>query len=227
MPTLKTFEVTTDELRRDDVILRAENRNAQGDVVISKSFGRTRWTVTFLNGPDRAFPSDARFTVDRMVATEEEEAEQERRHQILTLRYVFDRLGSNRHETILREALESERGVYLDWSRLGEFIEAQERARYGEWITSEYKRFVAATGDELLSLMGAFGAIVSRREDRYPRSPLSRSTSATSNLIEDVAEFIEDDVIRDAGSHGRFSPADLLAAYKSCLSIVRAANEAA
>jgi len=227
MPTLQAIVVTTDELRRDDVILRAENRNAEGDVVISKSFGRTRWTVTFLNGPDRAFPSDARFTVDRMMPTEDEQAAADRRSKIHALDLVLDRIDTDRHETILRDALESENGVYLDSSRLSALIEHQERARYAAWIAETNSRYLAATGDELLALMGAFGFLVFRREDRYPRSPLSRSTSTTSNLIEDVAKFVEDDLIHDAGHHGRWSPADFLAAYESCLSIIRAADEAA
>lgn len=228
MPEMKMIEVTAGELCRDDIVWTCEsNRRAEGDVVVSKSFGRSRYKVTFRDGPIRAFYSGDKFTVQRMVATEEEEEERERRHQIHMLRYVYDRLATTRHEEVLREALESENRVYLDWSRLGDLIESQERARYAEWITGEYERFVAATGDELLSLMGAFGVIVSRREDRYPRSPLSRSTSATSNLIEDVAKFVEDDLIHDAGYHGRWTPADFLAAYKSCVSAVKAATEAA
>lgn len=216
MPQTVTKEVTTSDLRINDVIVDSKCQAVIGHSVTGTRMNRTRMVVSFAPDIQRPFSTSATFTVTRQEPTDAEKAQDAYDHEVYMMRYSLDRLNSDKHAQVVQKAASEGTDAYLRWSDIHELIEAQEQARYYRYIQEKVEFYRMHGADELTALKGAFGLIMDMAEDRYPRDPMSRSTAVVSNIMDDVRHYVEDKIVANVTRDGRCTREELRVALAAC-----------
>ena len=216
MPQTVTKEVTTEDLRINDVIVDSKCQAVIGHSVTGKRMNRTRMVVSFAPDIQKPFSTSATFTVTRQEPTDAEKAQDAYDHEVYMMRYSLDRLNSDKHAQVIQKAAGEGTDAFLRWSDIHELIEAQEQARYYRYIEEKVEFFRMHGADELTALKGAFGLILDMTEDRYPRDPMSRSTAVVSNIMDDVRHYVEDKIVANVTREGRCTREELRVALAAC-----------
>jgi hypothetical protein len=222
MPNTVTREVTTAYLRAGDLVVDAASKTVIGHTVLHTRPNRTRYQVEFAPNISKAFLPNVVFTVERSEPTLEELAQQEYDREVYMLEYQITKLHTEKHVQIMAKATEQGRDAYLRWSEIDDLIQSQEEARYFAALTDKVEMFQLNGCDKLTALKAAFGFLVSLAEDRYPRSPLSRSTATISNIQDDVAHYVEDKILHDVTRDSRQNREELLQTYRDAVEAMRA-----
>lgn len=216
MPQTVTKEVTTEDLRVNDVIVDSKCQAVIGHSVTGKRMNRTRMVVSFAPDIQKPFSTSATFTVTRQEPTDAEKAQDAYDHEVYMMRYSLDRLNSDKHAQVIQKAAGEGTDAFLRWNDIHELIEAQEQARYYRYIEEKVEFFRMHGADELTALKGAFGLILDMTEDRYPRDPMSRSTAVVSNIMDDVRHYVEDKIVANVTREGRCTREELRVALAAC-----------
>jgi hypothetical protein len=222
MPNTVTREVTTADLRAGDLVVEAASKAIIGHTVLHTRPNRTRYQVEFAPDISKAFLPNVMFTVERSEPTLEELAQQEYDREVYMLEYQITKLHTKRHLELMAKGAEQGRDAYLRWSEIDDLMQSQEEARYFAALTDKVQKFQLNGCDKLTALKAAFGFVVSLVDNRYPRSPLSRSTATISNLQEDVQHYVEDKIVHDVTGNTRQSREDLLQTYYDAVEAMRA-----
>jgi hypothetical protein len=211
MPETVTLTVPATKVVRGDAIVGAEDAPISGRSIVNRGelvtwITRGSKNITFETAAGRIVVAETTVvSVTREQATAEETAAAERAYAIRGLRRLVADFQAD-PTTKLRATLESfdpatSYGAPVSYSALDGFLAAQAKFTVGAAIRETLKRVATwerhADEDEDQQLVSAV-AIFTRRAQRrsHIQNPLSRSTSVTSNLLEDldawaVAEFNE------------------------------------
>lgn len=224
MPNTVTKEITTDELKPGDLIVRADSKSVEGHTVQGTRMNRTRMVVSFAPDIQKPFSRSATFTVQREEPTDAEKAQEAYDHEVFLMRYSLDRLNSEKHAQVVEKAASEGTDAYLRWSDIHELIESQEQARYYRYIQEKVEFYRMHGADELTALKGAFGLILAMAEDRYPRDPMSQSTAVISNIMDDVRHYVEDKIVANVTREGRCTREELRVSLAACVAAVSENN---
>lgn len=224
MPQTVTKEVTTSDLRINDVIVDSKCQAVIGHSVTGARMNRTRMVVSFAPDIKKPFSMDATFTVTRIELTEAEEAEREYRSKVYSLEHRIERICSGEHVELIQKAANYGINSYLNWSEISDIMAGQERAGVQRFLRENKDYFVQHGVDELTALKAAFGRLMAISDDRYPQTPLSRSTSTVSNIMDDLKQYVAEKVIMDITDYD-VSREDLAKALSEANKTVKAALE--
>jgi len=197
MPQTVTKEVTTSDLRVNDVIVDSKCKAIIGHSVIAARMNRTRMVVSFAPDIEKPFSMDATFTVTRSELTEAEEADREYRMKVYSLDHRIERICDGKHVELIQKAAEYGINSYLRWGEIDDIMEGQERAGIQRFLREQKDYFMQNGVDELTALKAAFGRLIAINDDRYPQNPLSRSTATMSNIMDDLKQYVAEKVIMD------------------------------
>lgn len=223
MPNQVKMEVSASALRAGDLIVYTViNGDVIGHTVVSCTFTRARWAVVVTGGDGnlvRRFREDEKFTILRSVPTDKERADKEQEVETWVLRNLIDNMIEPEHVKYLRKAIvnfDNGGDGHLSYSDLSDLIDAQARYRLGTFLHSEADRFMKAGATEIQALRAAFAYVMRESLREMPRSPLSRSTSVISNLLDDVNTYVIDSTLQTVKRRVKFSQEDYLAAADEC-----------
>jgi hypothetical protein len=211
MPMTVEKKITTSGLKKGDVVGVSSNGspNHLTFVPLDRVEGKVKWYHVYLeNGQHFRVERDALWTVKREEKTEEEKLADQRRYDVLTLSSALDGLTGDPTEKFIT-ALQSnyEKGwLPANYSDVGNFLERQalwligrdielsiEQLRNNDDAPDAWK----IDEDEQLLTGWAYWYFEETRRTVYPTSPLNRSTSQMSNLLDDLKEWARAKVLDD------------------------------
>lgn len=208
MPHIVTREVKANEVRKGDFVLGSDvppvaGRSIvnNGELVIDRKRGTKNVTIETTGG-NITVHADAGITIQREEQTDEEKQADRDRFDMLQLRKLVDDWASDPTAKIRAQLDKFQHGTHSEalshWD-VDQFLASQAQYKVGVAIQvmterfANHERFADLTEDERL----VTAAAIFIDEDRsYNRNPLSRSTSITSNIFEDLdtwakAEFLD------------------------------------
>lgn len=229
MPVVVEKKIPADAVAVGDTVVQAPNRAVDGKrfEVTGRRWGPKRIQITFSDDKTRTFQNLDEFVVERVMPTEEEiEADEKRRawHRMTSL--MDDYANREAHIKTMEskvKAHETQGHAELVWSELETVLLEQTYARLGQVIRSWYKTYMDAGCDELDAIMAAYAEEVVDQIEHY--SPLSRSTSVASNIIEDVVRGCKMTLLRKARNYDEMGVDEFLAAQKKCRKQLRDFND--
>lgn len=212
MPTTQTLTVTSENLLRGDRIPH-QLGHATVAIVSRVVLRNTRGDLHLTDGRMVGIRRDLEWTVEREVPTEEETLAERRawsEERFTTL--IEQDAAASPAETLTTAAANATVGrAAFTYSTLTDVLERQAIQMLGLTVTAALARL--RENDPDASIFRAVAYVIGQGTNRSPVNPLSRSTSTTSNLLEDMDRWaiarLQDKLLWDDA--GRFVQAELAA----------------
>jgi hypothetical protein len=200
MPKIITEDRMVTALKKGDVI------QPEGITVVNVD-RKVKWAIVeFPHGAKARWELDRIVSVSREVPTDEEKAQADREYQVRWLNTRHDEWINDPADALTGKIEKARTGKYVELVShydLDTFLQTQALYKIAKHVEFDVQRlaermFDAFTPDELLA--ASYYEVMKMLTRRYyRRNPLSRSTSVTSNLYEDLDDWALAKVKEDLG----------------------------